>query len=78
MVIAGVVITTQPGQAPAVAVQLASVPFLRLVGGDGNERIAAVVEREDGEALEAWAEKLVASDDRILGVFPTFVGRDPA
>lgn len=78
MVIAGVVITTQPGQAPEVAASLACVPFVKLLGGDGHEKIAAVVEQDSGEALEAWADELVAQDERILGVFPTFVGRDPA
>lgn len=78
MVIAGVVITTKPGQAPFVAAALATVPNVKLVGGDGHEKIAAVVEQDTGEALEAWAEELVAQDERILGVFPTFVGHDRA
>lgn len=76
MVIAGVLITTKPGQAPFVAVALASSSNLKLVGADGNEKIAAVVIQETGEALEVWAEELMAEDERILGVYPTFVGHD--
>ncbi|BCW92551.1 MAG: hypothetical protein ACOY7U_01535 [Acidobacteriota bacterium] len=78
MVIAGVLITTKPGQAPFVAAALATSPNLKLVGGDGHEKIAAVVSEETGEALEDWAEALIAQDERILGVFPTFVGDDRA
>ncbi|KDA54267.1 hypothetical protein EG19_12355 [Thermoanaerobaculum aquaticum] len=78
MVIAGVLITTKPGQAPLVAAALAASPNLKLVGGDGHEKIAAVVSGETGEALETWAEELLAEDERILGVYPTFVGDDRA
>jgi hypothetical protein len=78
MVIAGVVITTVPGKAPFVAASLAQEEGVKLVGGDGRERIAAVVQRATGEELERWAESLVAEDERVLGVFPTFVGADPA
>ncbi len=77
MVIAGVLITTKPGQAPFVAASLGASPHVQLVGGDGSERLAAVVSRESGEALEAWAEELLRDDERILGVYPTFVGHDP-
>lgn len=78
MVIAGVLITTRPGQAPFVAASLGASPFVQLVGGDGNEKIAAVVRRETGEELESWAEELLQEDERILGVYPTFVGDDRA
>lgn len=78
MVIAGVLITTKPGQAPFVAANLGAAPNVKLVGGDGHEKIAAVVSEETGEALEEWAEALLAQDERILGVFPTFVGHDRA
>lgn len=76
MVVAGVLITTVPGKAPAVAADLAVEPHLSLVGGDGHERLAAVVRRPSGEELERWAEALVAADERVLGVFPTFVATE--
>ncbi len=74
--IAGVVIETTPGAQSKVAARLLRVPGLSLCGGDGDHRIAAVVETESGAALEALAERLLAGDEEILGVFPTFVGVD--
>ncbi len=74
MVVAGVLIETTPGAAPLVAGRLALAPGVTLQGGDGNRRIAAVLEAVDGAALEALTEQLLRDDARILGVFPTFVG----
>ncbi len=72
--IAGVVIETTPGAQSQVAARLLRVRGVSLCGGDGDHRIAAVLEVEDGAALERLAETLVAGDEAILGVFPTFVG----
>jgi hypothetical protein len=74
MVVAGVLIETTPGAAPLVAGRLALAPGVTLQGGDGSRRIAAVLEAVDGAALEALTEQLLRDDERILGVFPTFVG----
>lgn len=74
MVVAGVLIETTPGAAPLVAGRLALAPGVTLQGGDGTRRIAAVLEAADGAALEALTEQLLRDDERILGVFPTFVG----
>jgi len=73
-VVAGVVIETVPGAAPAVAGALLRVPGLTLQGGDGSCRLAAVIEAGDGTALEELTERLLREDERILGIFPTFVG----
>ncbi len=78
MLIAGVVIETQPGKAPEVAVRLAAGGDVRVAGGDGDRRLAAVVSAATGDELERWAEVLLRSDDTVLGVFPTFVGEDGA
>lgn len=74
MVIAGVVIRTLPGRAPAVAGRLVSVPGLNVLKDDGDARIAGVWRAESGEALEAAGEALVELDEEILGVYPTFAG----
>ncbi len=74
--IAGVVIETVRGAEPQVAARLLRVAGLSLCGGDGDHRIAAVLDVEDGAALERLAEGLVAGDEQILGVFPTFVADD--
>jgi len=75
-VIAGVIIETTAGAAVTVAARLLKAPGVTLHGGDGRHRIAAVLEIDDGRTLEQWAEDLVRGDERILGVFPTFVGDD--
>ena len=74
MIVAGVVIETQPGRAAAVADRLGAVPGLALHGDDGDHRLAAVWCAATGKALEGLAEALVAGDEEILGVFPTFAG----
>ncbi|MDQ7007461.1 MAG: hypothetical protein Q9Q40_09525 [Acidobacteriota bacterium] len=74
-IVAGLVIETMPGRAPAVAIRLARQEGLELVGGDGSQRIAAVWTAESGKSLVKKAEDLLAEDDEILGLFPTFMGR---
>ncbi len=74
--VAGVVIVTVPGAEPRVAARLAREPGLTLAGGDGDARLAAVWEGRDGAALEALAERLLAADPELLGVYPTYVAED--
>ncbi len=74
--IAGVVIETVRGAEPQVAARLLRVAGVSLCGGDGDHRIAAVLDVEDGAALERLAEGLVAGDEEILGVFPPYVGSE--
>jgi len=74
--VAGVVIVTAPGASSRVACRLVGEHGLTLAGGDGDSRLAAVWEAGDGRSLEALAEGLLARDPEVLGVFPTFVGRD--
>ncbi len=76
MVVAGVVIETTPGAEPRVAARLLRTPGVTLQGGDGRQRIAAVLEGASGETLEGITERLLAADEEILGVFPTFVATD--
>jgi nitrate reductase NapAB chaperone NapD len=75
-VVAGVLIETVPGAAPRVAARLLRTPGVTLHGGDGSQRLAAVLDAASGEALEALSERLLAADAEILGVYPTFVGAD--
>jgi hypothetical protein len=74
--VAGVVLVTRPGAGPRVAARLTRVPGLTLAGGDGDARVAVVWEGDDGAALERLAERLLAEDPELLGVYPTFVGED--
>jgi hypothetical protein len=74
--VAGVLVLTAPGAGPRVAARLVREPGVTLTGGDGESRIAAVWEGADGATLERLAGQLLADDPEILGLFPTFVGRD--
>ena len=74
MIVAGVIIETVPGSEPRVAARLLRERWVSLQGGDGNRRLAAVLEGESGGTLEELTERLLATDEEILGVFPTFVG----
>ncbi len=74
--VAGVVIETLPGQGPFVACRLENEPGLEIVGGDGDRRLAVVWTAGSGKALEAAAERLLERDEEIIGIFPTFLGRD--
>jgi len=76
-VIAGVVIQTAPAAARWVATRLAAVPGLQIHGDDGDSRIAAVWSGEDGATLEELGEALIAGDEQVLGVFPTFAASLP-
>ena len=76
MIVAGILIETIPGAAARVAARLVGRSDLEVTGGDGESRLAAVCEAGTGAALESFVEELVAHDEEILGVFPTFVGDD--
>ncbi|MCP4655406.1 MAG: chaperone NapD [bacterium] len=76
MIVAGVVIQTIPQQAAAVVERLVTVPGLDVLDHDGDNRIAAVWTGESGETLEALGEELVASDEAVLGIYPTFAGEE--
>lgn len=75
MIVAGVVIETLPGKAPGLVPRLARMEGLRIHGGDGDRRLAAVWTASDAQTLERLAEALVASVPDVVGVFPTFVGQ---
>ncbi|MBT4498271.1 MAG: hypothetical protein HOC74_11140 [Gemmatimonadetes bacterium] len=76
MIVSGVVIETLPGSADVVAARLRAVAQIAVEGSDGDCRLAAIWEGESGEALERFAEDLLAGDEQILGVFPVYVGED--
>jgi nitrate reductase NapAB chaperone NapD len=76
MVISGVLIETLPGRVSAVAERLARVDGLEIAGDDGNSRLAAVWRAEDGSQLEREAERLLQAESDILGIYPTFVGKE--
>jgi hypothetical protein len=76
MIISGVLFETVRGRAGTVAMRLARIDGLELVGTDGDNHLSAVWRGPDGWKLEREAEQLINSDNDILGIYPTFVGND--
>lgn len=76
MVVAGLVIETVAERAASVAARLDRRHGLEIKGVDGDSRIAAVWIGERGEDLEQASERIIAEDEEVLGIFPTFVGQD--
>ncbi len=76
MIISGVVFETLPGRADAVAVRLARIAGLEITGSDGESRLCAVWRGPDGWKLEHEAEQLLHSEKDLLGIYPTFIGKD--
>ena len=75
--IAGVVIETVHGRASHVEGELDRVEGLEVIGGDGERRLAGVWMAASGKALLDAVLKLIQSNNEdIVGVFPTFIGRD--
>ena len=76
MIISGVLFETVPGRVTAVATRLARIEGLEITGSDGHSRLAAVWCGADGRQLKREAEQLIKSENDILGIYPTFVGKD--
>jgi len=74
MIITGIIIQTLPGQQVEVVSRLFGVPGLEMHGGNGDDRIAAVWSAETAQSLGEIVESLVALDEDVIGVYPTFVG----
>ena len=78
MLVAGVVIETLPGKMESVRESLGrETEGLTFKGDDGDRRLAAVWISQDGGALEKWAQRIVQSNDDVLGLYPTFAGEEP-
>jgi nitrate reductase NapAB chaperone NapD len=76
MIISGVLFETVPGRASAVAIRLAHIDGLEITGTDGDSKLAAVWRGKDGREMEQQAETLIKSETDILGIYPTFVGKE--
>ena len=73
---AGVVIEVLPGTREAVSAGLVSVEGLEIVGDDGETRLAGVWRARSSKALESAVEQLLRGDERLIGIFPTFIGSE--
>ncbi len=76
MVISGVLFETVSGRVKDVATRLSRVDGIEVTGTDGDHKIAAVWRGKHGVTLLRAADRLLKSDPDILGIFPTFVGKE--
>jgi nitrate reductase NapAB chaperone NapD len=76
MVISGVLFETVAGRVNAVAARLELVKGIEVSGTEGDNKVAVVWRGQHGASLLRAADQLLKSDPDILGVFPTFVGRE--
>lgn len=76
MVISGVLIETVSGKVNEVASRLALVKGIEISGSDGDHKLAIVWRGTHGASLLRAADRLLKSDADILGIFPTFVGKE--
>lgn len=74
--VVGVLIETVPGAEPRVAARLLRLPWVALQGGDGDHRIAAVLEAPGRRSIQDLADQLVALEREVLAVQATFAGSE--
>ena len=76
MMISGVIVQTIPGRVAAVASRLVQVDGIEINGTDGVQRLSSVWKARDGATMEKLAETLLKADQEILGIYPTFIGKE--
>jgi nitrate reductase NapAB chaperone NapD len=76
MVISGVLFETASGKVKSVAERLAHVKGIEITGSDGDHKLAVVWRGKHGAGLLRAADLLLKSDPDIVGIFPTFVGKE--
>lgn len=76
MVISGVIVETISGRVGAVASRLVQVDGIEINGTDGVQRLSTIWKSRDGVTMKKLAEALLKADQEILGIYPTFIGKE--
>lgn len=76
MLVASMIVKTDPERAAEVARQLGRMPNVTSYGVHKEENIVLVAEAHDEAQLENLARYILDTFDDVWGVFPTFVGSD--
>ncbi len=76
MLVAQIVVETQPGKASLVAEQMGHIRGMGPPSADGDHRVCAVWKVPEGDTLEGLCEVLQALNPEIVQVFPTLVGQE--
>lgn len=76
MLVASMIVKTDPGRAEEVSRQLGRIPNVTTYGVHREENIVLVAEAHDEAQLENLARYIMDTFEEAWGVFPTFIGTD--
>jgi hypothetical protein len=76
MLVAKIVVETQPGKATLVATHLGQIKGMAAPSADGDHRVTATWKVPDGDTVEGLCEVLQALNPEILQVYPALVEED--
>ncbi len=76
MLVARIVVETQPGKANLVAEHMGHIKGMGPPSADGDHRVTATWKVPDGDSLEGLCEVLQALNPEIVQVFPTLDGEE--
>jgi hypothetical protein len=76
MMVAKIVVETQPGKAHLVAEHMGSIKGMASPSADGDHRVNAVWRVPEGDTMEGLCEVLQALNPEILQVYPTLIGQE--
>jgi hypothetical protein len=73
MLVAKIVVETQPGKASLVATHLGLIKGMAGPAADGDHRVTATWKVPDGDTVEGLCEVLQALNPEIVQVYPSLV-----
>ena len=76
MLLAQIVVETQPGMARLVAEQMGHIKGMGPPSTEGDHRVTALWKVPDGGTTEGLCEVLQALNPEIVQVYPTLVGQE--
>ena len=76
MLVAKIVVETQPGKAGLVAQHLGQIKGMSLPAAEGDHRVTALWKVPEGDTVEGLSEVLQALNPEIVQVYPALVGEE--
>jgi hypothetical protein len=76
MLVASIVVETQPGKAGTVAGRMAHIRGMGSLAAEGDHRVVATWKVPDSDTADGLCEVLHAMNPEIIEVCPTMVGEE--
>jgi hypothetical protein len=76
MLVAKIVVETQPGKAGLVAAHMGQIKGMGRPSPDGDHRVTATWKVPDGDTVEGLCEVLQALNPEIVQVYPALVAEE--